>query len=299
MMQPQYVTQHMQVNQVVQYTNWKEGICGCCSRECELCCNVFWCTPCMAGRTHSAAVNNLRDTMDGTVTGSLIAAEVLGIVLSFSLTAAGIPGMGFCSYMGCCATAGYLTYQRQFITKKFNIHSEPCMDCLMSFFCLPCVLCQHHTELSHRGVDPGSCCCIIGQQRPRQTAVVMVAHHGQVMSYPQQQVQPAYPSHGYPVQGQAVMGQQPMFPQTHVQQQQPVHTGPNQPSAPVLMQPGHPPQFVVQQPHLPPPENPACFAPMAPANQQQQPFPPQIAPIPDAPQQPSPQQQQPAVQNTV
>eukprot|EP01064_Diplonema_japonicum_P007636 TRINITY_DN1527_c0_g1_i1.p1 TRINITY_DN1527_c0_g1~~TRINITY_DN1527_c0_g1_i1.p1 ORF type:complete len:245 (+),score=40.29 TRINITY_DN1527_c0_g1_i1:75-737(+) len=180
----------MQEVQVVQQGPklWKSGLCDCFATGGNLCCNVYWCTPCMAGRIHSSAVHNLNDTPDTTVCCGLTSAEILGVGLAVGVPlatngAVHLPGSDM---LGWCAISGYTWWQRQTIREKFGIHGDRCGDCLVSCFCVGCALCQHHTELSQQGINPGSCCCTVNPPLA-QTQHVYAAHPSVVNG-----VQPAY-----------------------------------------------------------------------------------------------------------
>ncbi|KAK1413642.1 hypothetical protein QVD17_35418 [Tagetes erecta] len=45
---------------------------------------------------------------------------------------------------------------RKQLRAKYGLPSEPCNDCCVHFCCHPCALCQEHTELKYRGLDPAN-----------------------------------------------------------------------------------------------------------------------------------------------
>eukprot|EP01059_Diplonema_ambulator_P002814 TRINITY_DN1243_c0_g1_i4.p2 TRINITY_DN1243_c0_g1~~TRINITY_DN1243_c0_g1_i4.p2 ORF type:complete len:158 (+),score=51.68 TRINITY_DN1243_c0_g1_i4:259-732(+) len=125
----------------------------------------------MAGRIHSA-VNGIQGKMDECVCAALLTASVIGTGLSLlPLMTHGQFGIPCIDLLGPCAFAWYTWWQRQTIRQQYGIQGDTCGDCLVSFFCVTCAMCQHHTELVQRGVDPGLCCCESATPRPPQQVV--------------------------------------------------------------------------------------------------------------------------------
>ncbi|GKB14913.1 cell number regulator 2-like protein [Tanacetum coccineum] len=48
----------------------------------------------------------------------------------------------------------YACMFRERLRAKYGLPSDPCNDCCVHFCCEPCALCQEHTQLKHRGLDP-------------------------------------------------------------------------------------------------------------------------------------------------
>eukprot|EP01064_Diplonema_japonicum_P002617 TRINITY_DN1166_c0_g1_i1.p1 TRINITY_DN1166_c0_g1~~TRINITY_DN1166_c0_g1_i1.p1 ORF type:complete len:199 (+),score=43.84 TRINITY_DN1166_c0_g1_i1:90-686(+) len=144
---------------------WKSGLCDCFATGANLCCNVFWCYPCMAGRVHSAMADDHRDHMNVSVCSSLILAQVVtaGLTVGLPLATHGAVHVPGANMIGACAVFGYTWWQRHTLSKKLGIQGDMCGDCMISYFCSSCALCQHHTELVQHGVNPGSCCCEVGE----------------------------------------------------------------------------------------------------------------------------------------
>ena len=44
------------------------------------------------------------------------------------------------------------------LRERYNIQGSPVADCLLSYFCLPLVVCQNYREMSVRGEWPGGLC---------------------------------------------------------------------------------------------------------------------------------------------
>ncbi|KZV25237.1 cell number regulator 2-like [Dorcoceras hygrometricum] len=94
----------------------------------KICCKTFFC-PCI---TASEIVEIITE-------GTTSKREALIILGLFSVI--------------CCIWA-YTCFNRTIIRTRFNIKGNPCNDCLVHGFCLPCALCQEYRELDHRGFDP-------------------------------------------------------------------------------------------------------------------------------------------------
>lgn len=95
---------------------------------------VFCCHHCQASRQYNMVTNGIRGFDP----------------LSCSVTFAVDLMAGF--HLG----TFFLTWHlRQRLRTAYNIPSSHLSDCLESFFCLPCALCQHYRELSGRGDWPG------------------------------------------------------------------------------------------------------------------------------------------------
>eukprot|EP01059_Diplonema_ambulator_P016113 TRINITY_DN27415_c0_g1_i1.p1 TRINITY_DN27415_c0_g1~~TRINITY_DN27415_c0_g1_i1.p1 ORF type:complete len:187 (+),score=15.70 TRINITY_DN27415_c0_g1_i1:64-624(+) len=139
---------------------WEAGLLDCMSTGANVCCNVYWCTPCMAGRVHSAA-EGVPDTMDVNLCQNLIAAELIGLSLSIGVPLAthGVVTCPQTDLVGYCTLSCYTWWQRDLIRRQYNIRGDAVGDCIAAFFCTTCAMCQHHSELLQHGVDPGTTCC--------------------------------------------------------------------------------------------------------------------------------------------
>eukprot|EP01064_Diplonema_japonicum_P012170 TRINITY_DN1962_c0_g7_i1.p1 TRINITY_DN1962_c0_g7~~TRINITY_DN1962_c0_g7_i1.p1 ORF type:complete len:255 (+),score=39.97 TRINITY_DN1962_c0_g7_i1:66-830(+) len=191
-------------------TSWATGVCGGCSCE-PLCCNVYWCSPCMTGRNHNAVMKEVPDNMDYKVCGLITAVGVGGeatrIIVGAAVDTTIFPFGALLAWM---ITSCYTQKHRTALRTKYGIPGDACIDCLSSWFCTPCVMCQHHVEATRRGFQPGLVCC-------KAQPALVTAHTGQVVqpAYPMTQVAvqpaPAAPSAMVPVtsiappQGQAVV----------------------------------------------------------------------------------------------
>jgi len=74
----------------------------------------------------------------------------------------------FCSIIFdlCCMGTPITTCMiRGTLRQRFNIMGGCCGDCICSFFCAPCTLCQNYRELSVRGYWCGGACCVDGPYR--------------------------------------------------------------------------------------------------------------------------------------
>eukprot|EP01059_Diplonema_ambulator_P002818 TRINITY_DN1243_c0_g2_i1.p1 TRINITY_DN1243_c0_g2~~TRINITY_DN1243_c0_g2_i1.p1 ORF type:complete len:197 (+),score=63.53 TRINITY_DN1243_c0_g2_i1:83-673(+) len=133
---------------------WATGLFDCLSNGGILCANVFFCTPCMVGRVHSA-VQGVPHTMDKCMCSAIVATTVIGNgvgLLPLIFDGLWTP---FVSFLGCVVVGAATRAHRMTIRKKYGISGNAGADCALSYFCSPCVTCQHHTELVQRGVDPG------------------------------------------------------------------------------------------------------------------------------------------------
>ncbi|KAJ9460534.1 hypothetical protein DIPPA_60507 [Diplonema papillatum] len=119
---------------------WTVGPCDCL-QDFGLCCDVLWCMPCMQGRIYSAASHDQPDTMNPLVCCGICVLQMW------------IPALGWLvnGVMNCTT--------RSTIERKYMIEENTCADCCLSFFCPLCTICQHHVELSKRGMNPGHTCC--------------------------------------------------------------------------------------------------------------------------------------------
>ncbi|XP_027122502.1 protein PLANT CADMIUM RESISTANCE 7-like [Coffea arabica] len=106
---------------------WSTGLCGC-FEETSNCC-VTCCCPCITfGR-------NVEIIDQGTT----------------SCAQAGI--IYYCLAHVGCASCYSCTYRSK-LRAYFNLSEDPCNDCLVHCFCLPCAVCQEYRELKNRGLDP-------------------------------------------------------------------------------------------------------------------------------------------------
>lgn len=97
-------------------TTWSSGICDCCS-DCGSCCLVYWCF-CIQYGYNAEKIDS----------GSCCLCATLSYFLSPCV---------------CCLTM----YQRGLVRSKYGIEGNTCNDCLCSFFCTACALCQIAREV--------------------------------------------------------------------------------------------------------------------------------------------------------
>ena len=98
-------------------TTWNSGICDCMS-DCGSCCIVCW-VPCVQYGMNAEKIENGSCALCGTV---------------YCL-------LGECA---CCL----VMYQRGLVRTKYGIEGTTCNDCLCSFFCTWCALCQIAREVN-------------------------------------------------------------------------------------------------------------------------------------------------------
>eukprot|EP01061_Rhynchopus_euleeides_P026508 TRINITY_DN4328_c0_g1_i1.p1 TRINITY_DN4328_c0_g1~~TRINITY_DN4328_c0_g1_i1.p1 ORF type:complete len:255 (+),score=59.79 TRINITY_DN4328_c0_g1_i1:89-766(+) len=129
-----------------QVNEWAYGLCDCC-QDVGLCCDVYWCTPCMLSRLHPAVEDGISDTF------------------SFPVCALLCGAWAMVGSLACCLHVWYL---RDRTRLAFGIQGNPCADCCTAWMCLQCAVCQMHRELRSRGVDPGVTCCKSSTPQARQ-----------------------------------------------------------------------------------------------------------------------------------
>eukprot|EP01064_Diplonema_japonicum_P023732 TRINITY_DN34141_c0_g1_i1.p1 TRINITY_DN34141_c0_g1~~TRINITY_DN34141_c0_g1_i1.p1 ORF type:complete len:267 (+),score=22.81 TRINITY_DN34141_c0_g1_i1:44-844(+) len=203
---------------------WNDDLFANCNCE-PLCCNVYWCGPCMTGRNQGAIEQNAPDHMDCTSCGLIVGAGIVGegarIALELSLDIA-LPQVG--GSLMWLLTACYTQRHRSSLRRRYGIQGEECGDCVTSWFCTPCAICQHHSEITRRGTSPGYMCCHPNPSQHNVVAVqatqpAYVANQGQAPPYQPYPVQGGCAQVGYPA---APLQQQPVgyYPQA-AQVQQP------------------------------------------------------------------------------
>eukprot|EP01059_Diplonema_ambulator_P034885 TRINITY_DN8044_c2_g1_i1.p1 TRINITY_DN8044_c2_g1~~TRINITY_DN8044_c2_g1_i1.p1 ORF type:complete len:220 (+),score=24.63 TRINITY_DN8044_c2_g1_i1:22-681(+) len=144
---------------------WATGLLDDC--DCgELCCNVFWCAPCMLGRIHATAVNNQPGKVDLRVCCIVPTAAALGEGIRWALLLTYGIGPDIGNLFSWVATSAFTEEHRTAIRKTYGIQGTSCNDCLTSWFCTGCAMCQHYRELAHRGNDPGLTIRCARQQEP-------------------------------------------------------------------------------------------------------------------------------------
>ncbi|XWS68016.1 hypothetical protein CRYUN_Cryun04dG0054100 [Craigia yunnanensis] len=60
---------------------------------------------------------------------------------------------GLLAFTGCACF--YSCFYRSKLRGQYDLHEEPCTDCLVHFCCASCALCQEYRELKNRGFDMG------------------------------------------------------------------------------------------------------------------------------------------------
>ncbi|XP_030534518.2 protein PLANT CADMIUM RESISTANCE 3-like isoform X2 [Rhodamnia argentea] len=106
---------------------WTTGLCGCCEDPSN--CIITWCCPCITFGQNA-------EIIDGGATSCCV-----GGLIYYLLANVGV---------ACLYTCGY----RKKLRGLHSLQEDPCDDCLVHCFCLPCALCQEHRELKNRGFDP-------------------------------------------------------------------------------------------------------------------------------------------------
>eukprot|EP01059_Diplonema_ambulator_P033477 TRINITY_DN7018_c0_g1_i1.p1 TRINITY_DN7018_c0_g1~~TRINITY_DN7018_c0_g1_i1.p1 ORF type:complete len:179 (+),score=21.37 TRINITY_DN7018_c0_g1_i1:68-604(+) len=127
---------------------------------CELCCNILFCSPCMAGYMHNAHFSKKEGVMNQCLAGWLFTADILGFAASAVLGLFVSNYLCFSQMFGYCATASYSLYLRRAIVAESKIQESACMSCLTVFLCLPCAECQHFAQIDSTGIYPGGCFCL-------------------------------------------------------------------------------------------------------------------------------------------
>eukprot|EP01059_Diplonema_ambulator_P033480 TRINITY_DN7018_c0_g2_i2.p1 TRINITY_DN7018_c0_g2~~TRINITY_DN7018_c0_g2_i2.p1 ORF type:complete len:192 (+),score=36.23 TRINITY_DN7018_c0_g2_i2:64-639(+) len=124
---------------------------------CELCFNILFCAPCMAGYMHDAHFSKNEQLMNPCVAGWLLAADTIGCSSSCYLGIWVNPFLNLLYFIGYFAIAGYSLYQRRSIVAESKIEESACRSFLTVCVCLPCAECQHFAQIEAGGTYPGGC----------------------------------------------------------------------------------------------------------------------------------------------
>eukprot|EP00755_Sulcionema_specki_P013530 Sspe_Gene.54189::Locus_29920_Transcript_1_1_Confidence_1.000_Length_657::g.54189::m.54189 len=117
---------------------WQYRLFDCMS-DVGMCLDITFCMYCALSRQWSVVVTKQVDNMQGAVCcGAFFLDQLLKI------------GGISCALTMCL---------RARIRKKYGLRGTPREDCLASFCCIHCVLCQQQKELIARGLPPGHTCC--------------------------------------------------------------------------------------------------------------------------------------------
>ena len=163
-----------------------------CLDDTEVCLDVFFCAPCMLGRTYNAFTMKVPDTMHVPVCCGIVSCEVGAFVVGCIL---GVWGWFVFLNAGLVATAaimalGAVPYcvlsfqQRLELRSALGLPTNDIEDCLLVFGCAPCTQCQQTREITKMGLNPGS--CMFGARHEAEVQTV------QTPQPEQQVVQPAY-----------------------------------------------------------------------------------------------------------
>eukprot|EP00755_Sulcionema_specki_P024252 Sspe_Gene.14774::Locus_5125_Transcript_2_2_Confidence_0.667_Length_619::g.14774::m.14774 len=117
--------------------HWHHTLCGCC-QDMGICCDHIWCLPCQAARQCSSVFKREPFNPNWPIC-------VLFTIIQY------FTGSGLYPVLS--------TIFRFRMVKELEMEQNAAIDCLSAFCCWPCALCQHHRELSLRGLSPGHCCC--------------------------------------------------------------------------------------------------------------------------------------------
>ena len=135
------------------------GLLSCCG-DMGVCCDVFWCSPCLLGYTCDAIVHNQPNSMNVGV--------CMGVSLAYLAGTAGavyvnlvLGPIGSVAYaIGCLPYTLVTCQQRGEVRQKLGQKDNMCCnDFVLSWCCLACVQCQLTREAKALGLHPGSCCC--------------------------------------------------------------------------------------------------------------------------------------------
>lgn len=216
--QPQFSPQGVVLSPVQIYNGtWMTQMCCPSDVDCNLCCASTCCQCCVVGANAKMLATNVPvGPCDGSgnecvIHGALVAVSAaVQIVMAtlFGGTAAGC-------YFAPCYAFNFRTRTRE----KFHIPGQPCEDCLVHYFCSPCVLCQEHLELHQR----------INTTQTTMSGAVTYAPTAAAVMMQQQRPQVVF--------GQPVMGVQPQGPHMPQPSHNPVAYPPTPAPATVV----HPP----------------------------------------------------------
>ena len=154
-----------------------------CEDDMGLCCDVFWCSPCLLGYTHNAIVKNEPNSMNVGVCMGVSAAAFIGYAAGiFVNMGLGLAPLGSLAYsIGCIPYTYVVCQQRKEMKRQLGLREDKGEDCALAYFCGNCVQCQVTREATKLGMQPGTICCCNKPQQP-------VVH-----TVPQELIQPAYP----------------------------------------------------------------------------------------------------------
>ena len=141
-----------------------------------VCCDVYWCMPCMLGRLYNSVMSGVPNSQNIPIAVGVVSAMVLSSLFYLLTYPWGFPFF----LLMTLPIAGLTLVQRRRLRHDMGLEPADASDCLASFFCTPCALCQMVKESSARGIPPGYC------MFPSDSSVVIVH------SSSSQFVQPAY-----------------------------------------------------------------------------------------------------------
>jgi Cys-rich protein (TIGR01571 family) len=119
----------------VPVSNWSTELLDC-GNDINSCVDVLFCHYCQSARQYNMISYGKQGVEPWTCLGALVIDGCVGF------------------HLGSFFLAWHI---RQRIRLRYHIPSTDMKDCVESFFCVPCVLCQHYREMSVRAEWPGGC----------------------------------------------------------------------------------------------------------------------------------------------
>eukprot|EP01061_Rhynchopus_euleeides_P005594 TRINITY_DN14812_c0_g1_i1.p1 TRINITY_DN14812_c0_g1~~TRINITY_DN14812_c0_g1_i1.p1 ORF type:complete len:197 (+),score=17.25 TRINITY_DN14812_c0_g1_i1:48-638(+) len=161
---------------IVSYNDFSHSLCGC-AEDLGLTCDVFLCAPCMVGRLCDSVAHGVPNSMNIPVCAGLVGVSLVSTLL-WVLTSP--YGVFFCIFPY-IPMSSITCSLRTRLRREIGLLPSDGEDCLVSFLCTPCAVCQMTREQDSRGVPPGHCICSADRS-------VVVVHSTTAQPY----AQPAY-----------------------------------------------------------------------------------------------------------
>jgi Cys-rich protein (TIGR01571 family) len=123
---------------------WKSALCNCCCSWSFVCCCVLWCQPCTIAQLYGlSSASPLRPRLACNIAAAvLLILMVVGSSTYYSSYAVSSVMMSAASILSFL----FVFQARGRIREMYGIRGSGCGDCLSSFFCLSCSVCQMFKE---------------------------------------------------------------------------------------------------------------------------------------------------------
>ncbi|KAI3511462.1 hypothetical protein L1887_18616 [Cichorium endivia] len=117
----------MNINHLSPQSKWSTGLCDCGGNPGT--CFITCCLPCIT-------FGQIAEVVDEGQSSCVVQGCIYGVLMLVQ-----------CHWLYACMF-------REKLRNKYGLPSDPCNDCCVHCCCEACALCQEHTELKNRGLDP-------------------------------------------------------------------------------------------------------------------------------------------------